>query len=167
LATGGLNGTISRERFESPRAGSPGPAPFRHAIPAITTSTSMRKHSSLAPFGCAIAALVVALPAARAQNNETPGKFAPATATFDYQRRDVMIPMRDGTKLHTVILVPKNARRAPILLTRTPYDATATTTYAQSVHLGPTLTGYDNALDVIVPGGYIRVVQDIRGKYGS
>ncbi len=29
------------------------------------------------------------------------------------------------------------------------------------------LAGYDNALDVIIEGGYIRVVQDIRGKYGS
>ena len=29
------------------------------------------------------------------------------------------------------------------------------------------LDGYDNAVDVIVDGGYIRVVQDIRGKYGS
>jgi predicted acyl esterase len=35
-----------------------------------------------------------------------------------------MIPMRDGVKLHTVILVPKGAKGAPILLTRTPYDAT-------------------------------------------
>ena len=99
--------------------------------------------------------------------SETPAKFTPARSTFDYDRRDVMIAMRDGAKLHTVILVPKGARRAPILLTRTPYDATATTTYAQSAHLAPTLNGYDNALDVIIPGGYIRVVQDIRGKYGS
>ena len=82
-------------------------------------------------------------------------------------RRDVMIPMRDGVKLHTVILVPEGRARAPILLTRTPYDANATTTYAQSAHLAPDLNGYDNALDVIIPGGYIRVVQDIRGKYGS
>ena len=36
-----------------------------------------------------------------------------------------------------------------------------------SAHLGPILYGYDNATDVIVEGGYIRVVQDIRGKYGS
>src|SRR2546423_8750434 len=78
-----------------------------------------------------------------------------------------MIPMRDGVKLHTVILVPKGARRAPILLTRTPYDATALTSHAPSAHLAAVLQGYDNAVDVIVEGGYIRVVQDIRGKYGS
>ena len=78
-----------------------------------------------------------------------------------------MIPMRDGIKLHTVILVPKGARNAPILLTRTPYDATALTSHAASAHLGPILWGYDNATEVIVEGGYIRVVQDIRGKYDS
>ena len=81
-----------------------------------------------------------------------------------------MIPMRDGVKLHTVILVPRSAtkaRPAPILLTRTPYNANDLTSHAASSHLGPILEGYDNATDVIVEGGYIRVVQDVRGKYES
>src|ERR1700693_2682235 len=56
--------------------------------------------------------------------SETPAKLVPATGGFDHARRDVMIPMRDGVKLHTVILVPKDAKGAPILLTRTPYNAT-------------------------------------------
>jgi hypothetical protein len=99
--------------------------------------------------------------------SETPAKLEPATEGFDHVRRDVMIPMRDGVKLHTVLLVPKGAKGAPILLTRTPYDATRLTTHAESAHLGPILTGYDNATDVIVDGGYIRVVQDVRGKHGS
>ena len=102
--------------------------------------------------------------------SETPSSLTPSTDSFDYTRRDVMIPMRDGVKLHTVILIPKGAlgkTSAPILLTRTPYNATELTTHAQSAHLGSILTGYDNAVDVIVDGGYIRVVQDVRGKYGS
>src|SRR5262249_42001690 len=99
--------------------------------------------------------------------SETPDKFEPAVDSFDYIKRDVMIPMRDGVKLHTVILVPKGAKGAPILLTRTPYDASELTSHAQSAHLGPILTGYDNATDVIIEGGYIRVVQDVRGKHGS
>ncbi len=99
--------------------------------------------------------------------SEAPAELKPPTDGFDYVRRDVMIPMRDGVKLHTVILLPNGAKGAPILLTRTPYDANALTTNAQSSHLGPTLYGYDNATDVIVEGGYIRVVQDVRGKYGS
>ncbi|HEX8149732.1 MAG TPA: CocE/NonD family hydrolase [Pyrinomonadaceae bacterium] len=99
--------------------------------------------------------------------SETPAKFTPTNEGFDYVRREAMIPMRDGVRLHTVILVPKGAKGAPILLTRTPYDADALTSHAASSHLGPVLQGYDNAVDVIVEGGYIRVVQDVRGKYGS
>src|ERR1044071_988996 len=99
--------------------------------------------------------------------SETPSKFEPTNHGFNYERRTVMIPMRDGVKLHTVIIVPKGARNAPILMTRTPYSADHTTTHVNSSDLGPSLAGYDNATDVIVEGGYIRVVQDIRGKYGS
>jgi uncharacterized protein len=99
--------------------------------------------------------------------SETPAHLQPATQSFDYERREAMIPMRDGIHLHTVILVPKGASHAPILLTRTPYSAKDLTSHAPSAHLGPILYGYDNATDVIVEGGYIRVIQDIRGKYGS
>ncbi|MGC2816414.1 MAG: CocE/NonD family hydrolase [Candidatus Acidiferrum sp.] len=106
-------------------------------------------------------------PQATTLPSETPAHLQPSTASFDYTRRDVMIPMRDGVRLHTVILIPKGAHNAPILLTRTPYDATALTSHAESSHLGPILEGYDNATDVIVEDGYIRVVQDVRGKYGS
>jgi uncharacterized protein len=103
--------------------------------------------------------------------SETPDTLKPPGGpTFDYERREVMIPMRDGVKLYTVILVPRSATKAktaPILLTRTPYSADELTNRAHSSHLGPTLWGYDNATEVIVEGGYIRVVQDVRGKYGS
>jgi len=109
--------------------------------------------------------------------SEMPDKFVAKTDSFDYVRREVMIPMRDGVKLFTVILVPKGAKNAPLLLTRTPYSAAEltshdprggeTTNAAPSTHLGSILTGYDNATEVIVEGGYIRVVQDVRGKYGS
>jgi len=99
--------------------------------------------------------------------SETPSKFEPTNHGFNYERRSVMIPMRDGVKLHTVILVPKGARNTPILMTRTPYSADETTSHVNSSNLGPALSGYDNATDVIIEGGYIRVVQDVRGKYGS
>jgi hypothetical protein len=99
--------------------------------------------------------------------SEIPAKLQASTTSFDYVKRDVMIPMRDGVKLHAVILVPKGAQNAPILLTRTPYNASELTSHAASPHLAPILQGYDNAVDVIVEGGYIRVVEDVRGKYGS
>src|SRR5712671_1576414 len=112
------------------------------------------------------------LPLASAQTpatlpSESPATFVPTNSGFDYDRREVMIAMRDGVKLHTVILIPKGAKNEPILLTRTPYSANALTTNMQSSHLGSSLYGYDNATDVIVNGGYIRVIQDVRGKYGS
>jgi putative CocE/NonD family hydrolase len=104
--------------------------------------------------------------------SETPAELKPVTESFDHVRREAMIPMRDGVRLHTVILVPKDAgnslvKNAPILLTRTPYSADELTGLSPSAHLGNVLYGYDNATDVIVEGGYIRVVEDIRGKYGS
>ena len=99
--------------------------------------------------------------------SEIPAAFTPTNHGFDHERREVMIPMRDGVKLHTVILVPKGAMGAPLLLTRTPYEADKLTSHAASSHLGPVLEGYDNATEVIVEGGYIRVAQDIRGKYRS
>ena len=108
-----------------------------------------------------------AAPQATSLPSETPDDFVPATDSFGYIKRTVMIPMRDGVKLYTVILIPKGAKNAPILLTRTPYSAKTQTSHAASSHLGPILNGYDNAVDVIVDGGYIRVVQDVRGKYDS
>jgi putative CocE/NonD family hydrolase len=122
-----------------------------------------------------VSLLLASLASAQNYPGETPDKFVPTNDGFDYVRRDVMIAMRDGVKLHTVILVPKifvqlhgaRPKHAPILLTRTPYDASALTTCLDSAHLLPSLNCYDNPADVIVDGGYIRVVQDVRGKYGS
>ena len=120
-------------------------------------------------FACGTLLLAFTLSAQQYPNfpSETPAQLVPKTDSFDYSRRDVMIPMRDGVKLHAVILVPRAASHAPILLTRTPYNATELTSHAVSSHLGPILQGYDNAVETIIEGGYIRVVEDIRGKYGS
>jgi putative CocE/NonD family hydrolase len=90
--------------------------------------------------------------------------FVTPTGNNDYDKRVVMVPMRDGTKLYTVIVVPKGARNAPILLTRTPYDAANRARRIDSPHMRDILPQGD---EVFVDGGYIRVFQDIRGKYGS
>jgi putative CocE/NonD family hydrolase len=122
---------------------------------------------ALACAGLAQAQSTVPAPQYPALPSETPAEFKAPTAGFNYTKRSVMIPMRDGTRLNTVIIVPMGAQNAPILLTRTPYDAAGLTSHAESSDMESILSGYDNAADVIVQGGYIRVVQDVRGKYGS
>jgi len=95
---------------------------------------------------------------------DIPKKFDTPTSAYDYVKRDVMIPMRDGVKLHTVIVIPKGARNAPIIMTRTPYNASKRTERNQSPYMLATLPEGD---EVFVTAGYIRVFQDVRGKYGS
>jgi putative CocE/NonD family hydrolase len=99
-----------------------------------------------------------------AETPDIPSKYQAPAASYDYVRREVMIPMRDGVKLFTVVVVPKGAKGAPIILTRTPYDAAERTRRFQSPYMQATLPQGD---EVFVNDGYIRVFQDIRGKYGS
>jgi predicted acyl esterase len=59
-----------------------------------------------------------------ATGGDIPPKFVAPTEANDFVKREVMIPMRDGAHLFTVLVIPKGAHGAPILLTRTPYKAT-------------------------------------------
>jgi putative CocE/NonD family hydrolase len=95
---------------------------------------------------------------------DIPATFKPATATFDYDRRIIDIPMRDGVKLHTIIIVPHNLTHAPMLLERTPYNAEKASQRNDSPNLNSVLRAND---DILAVSGYIRVWQDVRGKYGS
>jgi len=75
----------------------------------------------------------------------------------DYVRSDVMIPMRDGVKLHAVILKPADiAGPLPFLMERTPYgvdEVSRASFFAQQPELARS--------------GYILVAEDIRGRYKS
>lgn len=74
-----------------------------------------------------------------------------------YNRQEVMIPMRDGVHLHTVIFTPKKqSEPLPILLDRTPYGVDNLRSPEKNQYV------YDLAID-----GYIFVYQDIRGRYKS
>jgi putative CocE/NonD family hydrolase len=99
--------------------------------------------------------------------SELAAHFSPNVDSFDYIKRVAMIPMRDGIKLYTVILIPRGAKRAPILLTRTPYGAEDRIAKHGSAHLATLIGDGDVADDEMVSGDYIRVFQDIRGKHGS
>ena len=115
--------------------------------------------SSLLWGGCAIAEEPAAtLP------SDSPATFERRTDTFDYVKREEMIPMRDGVKLKTFILVPKGATQAPMLLTRTPYNASKRILRFNSPNLAAVVPQMN---DTSVAAGYIIVYQDVRGKYGS
>ena len=74
-----------------------------------------------------------------------------------YSRQEVMIPMRDGLKLHTVIYTPKNQHeKLPFLLLRTPYGVNDYPSPERSDYIK------DMAAD-----GYFFIFQDIRGRYLS
>lgn len=90
--------------------------------------------------------------------------FKPPAQPTDFDKRVAMVPMRDGTKLYTVIVVPKGAHDAPMLLTRTCYNAAGRAERSTSGRMIETLPLSD---EVFVKAGYIRVYQDVRGKYGS
>ena len=78
---------------------------------------------------------------------------------WSYEKREEMIPMRDGVRLHTEIYTPRRGRPPfPILLVRTPYG-TADDAAGNSRALG---TYAETLAD-----GYIFVIQDIRGRYAS
>jgi putative CocE/NonD family hydrolase len=117
---------------------------------------------------CAIVLALTTGAAALAQTApmtpDIPPSYSAPTGRYDYIKREVMIPMRDGVKLHTVIVIPKGAAHAPILLTRTPYNASGRAARSDSPNMLSELPQGD---EVFVQGGYIRVFQDVRGKYGS
>jgi hypothetical protein len=80
----------------------------------------------------------------------------------DFTLREAMVPMRDGVKLYTLILTPKQPPgELPILLERTPYDATRAVTGVATTRL-EVARGARHA-----GGGYIVVAQDLRGRFKS
>lgn len=117
-------------------------------------------------LAASLAALAVPLAAQQQAptGGDIPAKYEVPKTNYDYDKRVVMVPMRDGTKLYTVIVVPKGATNAPIVLTRTPYNAAGRANRMDSPKM---LSALPLADEAFVKDGYIRVYQDIRGKYGS
>lgn len=69
---------------------------------------------------------------------------------------DAMIPMRDGTRLHTRIFVPAGRRGPlPFLFLRTPYG------------IDDSADALNSRYKELADDGYIFAFQDIRGKFGS
>ncbi len=75
----------------------------------------------------------------------------------EYQRTEAMIPMRDGVKLHVVILKPADiSAPLPFLIQRTPYGVD-----------GTSRASFFESRPELARAGYIYVGEDIRGRYGS
>src|SRR5262245_60706498 len=91
-------------------------------------------------------------------------KYEQTLPSADFIRREAMVPMRDGTKLYTVTVMKKGTANAPILLSRTPYDAHKSVHRIASQRIVDILEVMDAEF---VEDGYIRVYQDIRGLHRS
>ena len=85
-----------------------------------------------------------------------PPHLSSGQAARSFTTSDVMIPMRDGVRLHTRIFTPAYQREPlPIIMTRTPYG------------IGGAAESFVSYLKALAEDGYIFVFQDIRGKFGS
>jgi putative CocE/NonD family hydrolase len=138
-------------------------------MPRETTKKHLSMRSALAALTFLCTYLAVAAPPPKQDSDlvqtgsDVPEKWKKPEANYDYLKRDVMIPMRDGVELHTIIVLPKNARGLPMLLERTPYDASEDSK-VDSPHLRDAVWTPNREW---VDDGYILIAQDIRGKYGS
>nr|WP_240653310.1 CocE/NonD family hydrolase [Sphingomonas crocodyli] len=95
---------------------------------------------------------------------DIPSSFEATTPQADYIRREVMIPMRDGKKMFAVIVMRKGTSAAPILLTRTPYNAAKATSRNASQKIEEIVPISDAEF---INDNYIRVYEDVRGRNGS
>jgi uncharacterized protein len=118
----------------------------------------------------AFAGLFTAAAVAQAPSRVTPmtpdviESFERTLPSADFIRREAMVPMRDGVKLYTVVVMKKGVAKAPILLSRTPYDAHHSTHRVASQRIVDILEVMDAEF---VEDDYIRVYQDIRGLHRS
>ena len=99
------------------------------------------------------------------RGGDIPPAFAAPRADFQYVRREVMIPMRDGVKLYAVLIIPRSRGKHPIMLDRTPYSADKATSHGS---IGPLPENILWPLSAeLVRAGYIVAFEDVRGKYKS
>jgi putative CocE/NonD family hydrolase len=125
------------------------------------TASLLRSAASLVPFFLIAAA---APPPVTPMTPDVVASYDAVRPEADFIKRVAMVPMRDGTKLYTVIVMKKGTTGGPILLSRTPYDAKGTAARTPSQSIVDILPILDKEF---VNDGYIRVYQDIRGLHNS
>jgi putative CocE/NonD family hydrolase len=98
--------------------------------------------------------LCVSLPCRPSSVDQLP----PNAQIGNYVGKDIMIPMRDGTKLHAEMWRPKGVTgNLPILMQRSPYGFN----YAQVAR------SFDSEYKELGQEGFIFILEDIRGRFGS
>jgi putative CocE/NonD family hydrolase len=127
------------------------------------TKLALRSAAALLPL-LAVAAVPPAAAPVTPMTPDVVAKYDQVMPWADFVRREVMVPMRDGTKLYTAIVFKKGTTNGPILLSRTPYDAHGSTHRNASQRLVDIVPAMDAEF---VNDGYIRVYQDIRGLHRS
>ena len=118
----------------------------------------MKRHAPPAFLLAIVAALVVTAAPAQVQQ-------ATSSPADRFEVSDVMIPTRDGTRLHTKIFTPRLRQGSgeadsvgeplPIIFKRTPYGIVGSA------------NNFNAYFKALADEGYIFVFQDIRGKFGS
>lgn len=96
--------------------------------------------------------------------SDIPADFAPSEDMKDFTIREVSIPMRDGVKLHTNLVIPRGVKNAPIIFSRTPYSADRSIGGQASNRLSMALPA---TYAELAAAGYIIAVQDVRGRFRS
>ncbi|MES2136424.1 MAG: CocE/NonD family hydrolase [Pseudomonadota bacterium] len=124
------------------------------------TKLALRLTASLLP----LFVLAAAPPPVPPMTPDVVASYDPVLPEADYVKRVAMVPMRDGTKLYTVIVMKKGTRGGPILLSRTPYDAKGSLSRTASQHVVDIVPAMYKEF---VEDGYIIVQQDIRGLHNS
>ncbi len=124
----------------------------------------MKHHAAAAPLALLLAAAAPAAPPVTPMTPDVVAGYDAVRPDADYVRRVAMVPMRDGVKLYTVIVMRKGTAGGPILLSRTPYDAKGSAERTPSQRITEILPAMDAEF---VEDGYIRVYQDIRGMHHS
>ena len=119
------------------------------------------KYQTIAPRKTALVWLVITLiSSALVSAEEQPLRDSYVQDNFVI--RDAMVPMRDGVKLYTLIISPKkNTGAFPVILKRTPYDASSNLNSRASSRLEVTIGSQ------FLGDDYIYVVQDTRGRFKS
>jgi putative CocE/NonD family hydrolase len=124
---------------------------------------SLRIAASLLPL-LAIAAAPQTSGPVTAMTPDVVASYNKVMPWADFIRREVMVPMRDGTKLYTAIVMKKGTAKGPILLTRSPYDAHGDAFRSDSQRIEDILPAMYKEF---AEDNYIIVIQDIRGMHRS